>query len=52
MATVFSFKNPPRILAAAAVGGREESKGPLGKYFDHLDESSMFGMKSFEDAEG
>lgn len=52
MATVIPFKNPPRIFSYASVGGREEAKGPLSKNFDHLDESSMFGKKSFEDAEG
>lgn len=52
MATVIPFKNPPHILCAASVGGREEARGPLAPFFDHLDKSSMFGMKSFEDAEG
>ena len=49
---VISFLRPPAFLSYAAVGGREEGEGPLGKYFDHIDESGAFGQKSFENAEG
>ena len=49
---VIFFKNPPAFLSYAAVGGREEGEGPLGAYFDHIDESGAFGQKSFENAEG
>ncbi len=51
MATVIPFKHPPHIFSHASVCGREEKKGPLGHLFDHTDESSMFGQKTFEDAE-
>lgn len=36
----------------AAVGGYEEGRGPLGKNFDFCDPSDLFGMKTFERAEG
>ena len=52
MTTVIPFQNPPHILSHACVAGREESLGPLGRLFDHTDESSMFGQNTFEDAEG
>jgi len=40
------------ILSSSAVVGREEYKGPLGKYFDVRDgKDDSFGMKSWEMAE-
>ncbi len=40
------------ILASGAVVGREEYKGPLGRYFDIRDnKDDSFGMKSWEMAE-
>ncbi len=40
------------ILSSSAVVGREEHKGPLGKYFDVRDgKDDSFGMKSWESAE-
>ena len=30
------FKNPPVITYGAAVGGNEEAKGPMAKYFDKI----------------
>ncbi|MCD7768575.1 MAG: stage V sporulation protein AD [Oscillospiraceae bacterium] len=41
----------PSIAAAACVGGRKESQGPLRRYFDYLSEDSRFGAKSWEQAE-
>lgn len=40
------------ILASAAVGGKAEGRGAIGECFDLIDESDLFGMKSFERAEG
>ena len=42
---------PVHILAHAAVGGKMESEGPLGSFFDHLSQDSFFGEKSWEKAE-
>ena len=36
----------------AAVGGYEEEKGPLGHLFDLTDKTDLFGMKTWERAEG
>lgn len=41
----------PVIIAAACVGGRQESKGPLAACFDYLSEDTYFGEKTWEDAE-
>ncbi len=45
------FKNPPHIFAAAAVGGNEEGKGPLAKYFDKIFTDAYLGEASWEHAE-
>lgn len=45
------FENPPYIIAEASVAGKKEGEGPLGTYFDEIDEDSMFGGTCWEDAE-
>ena len=45
------FDNPPFIIGEASIAGKKEGKGPLGTYFDEIDEDSLFGGKSWEDAE-
>lgn len=45
------FEQPPYILSAAAVVGKKEGEGPLGKYFDLVEEDYMFGAKTWEEAE-
>lgn len=46
-----TFENPPYIISAAAVTGKKEGEGPLGKYFDLVEEDIMFGGKTWEEAE-
>ena len=41
----------PGVAAAACVGGKKESEGPLRKFFDYLSPDSRFGAKSWEKAE-
>jgi len=41
----------PRIRAEAAVVGKKEGQGPLGRRFDHISRDSYFGQKSWEKAE-
>lgn len=41
----------PSILGFAAVCGKKESEGPLGKYFDHTFEDTTLGEASWEKAE-
>ncbi len=45
------FTNPPVILSTACVVGKKEGEGPLGAYFDQIEEDPMFGGKTWEDAE-
>ena len=42
---------PTSIISFAAAGSRKESEGPLGKYFDCINEDSTFGEKTWEKAE-
>lgn len=46
-----ALAEPVHILSHAAVGGKMESEGPLGPYFDHLCQDSFFGEKTWEKAE-
>ncbi|MBR2896007.1 MAG: stage V sporulation protein AD [Oscillospiraceae bacterium] len=46
-----ALDTPAYILSHAAVGGKQESEGPLGNYFDHLCQDSFFGEKTWEKAE-
>ena len=46
-----ALEKPAVILSHAAVGGKQESEGPLADYFDHLCRDSFFGEKTWEKAE-
>ena len=46
-----TLSSPPRVIASAAVGGKQEAKGPLGHYLDHTEEDSFFGEKTWEKGE-
>ncbi len=48
---IHTFRHAPGILTAAAVGGYEERRGPLGEAFDLCDPSGRFGQKTWEMAE-
>src|SRR5690349_7652328 len=45
------FNNPPYILSGSSVAGKKEGEGPLGSFFDQIEEDPMFGGSSWEDAE-
>jgi len=45
------FSSRPMVLAAASVVGKKEGEGPLGGFFDEVEQDPMFGGKSWEDAE-
>ena len=45
------LERPVSIIGYAAVGSRKEAQGPLGKYFDCINEDSTFGETSWEKAE-
>ncbi len=45
------FDEKPSILSYAAVVGKKEGDGPLGKYFDEIETDAYFGKPSWEKAE-
>ena len=45
------FSDRPVILAASSVVGKKEGEGPLGGFFDEVEQDPMFGGKNWEDAE-
>lgn len=45
------FANPPYIHSGSSVAGKKEGEGPLGTFFDKVEEDPMFGGSSWEDAE-
>lgn len=45
------FDNPPSLLSYASVVGKKEGEGPLGKFFDIIEEDEYCGQDSWEKAE-
>lgn len=45
------YESPPYVLGYAAIGGKKEGEGPLGSYFDLVNEDPLFGKKTWEEAE-
>ena len=52
MKRITRLNTPIHFESWAAVGGREERRGPLGENFDFCDTSDRFGQKTWEIAEG
>lgn len=51
MNRITKLKTPINFKSWAAVGGFEESRGPLGEKFDFCDTTDKFGQKTWEIAE-
>ena len=51
MKRLIKLNHPARICSYAAVGGKKEGEGPLGRLFSYIDQSDRFGMPTFEQAE-
>ena len=45
------FENKVYVVSAASIVGKLEGEGPLGKYFDKVEEDPMLGQDSWEEAE-
>lgn len=45
------FANPPHIISGSSVAGKKEGEGPLGSFFDQIEQDPMFGGSSWEEAE-
>lgn len=46
------YMEPPYIIACGSIAGKKEGDGPLGEYFDWVEEDPMCGGDSWEEAEG
>ena len=47
----FLTDNPPSIMSFASIAGKKEGEGPLGEYFDRIENDSHFGQETWEKAE-
>lgn len=47
----FITDSPPTIHSYAAVVGKKEGEGPLGKFFDQVYQDTYFGQETWEQAE-
>lgn len=45
------FTHPPYIISAASIACKKEGEGPLGKYFDTVEEDHLLGKECWEEAE-
>lgn len=45
------LKNKAWVKSFAAVVGKKEKNGPMGKYFDYTSEDALFGEETYEKAE-
>lgn len=45
------FKNPPCVIGYSSVAGKKEGEGPLGCFFDKIEEDPMVGQNTWEEAE-
>lgn len=46
-----SFETPPRVVSYSSIVGKKEGEGPLGKYFDRIEEDALLGKDNWEEAE-
>ncbi len=46
-----AFEKPPVIISSGSVAGTKEGQGPLGHFFDRVEEDDMMGEASWELAE-
>ena len=45
------FHNPPKITGFASIAGKKEGEGPLGSYFDRVEDDPLVGGKTWEEGE-
>lgn len=45
------FDKAPYVVSSASVVGKKEGEGPLGRYFDFVDETDLYGKETWEEAE-
>ena len=42
------MKTSPSVISFAAIGGKKENEGPLGDYFDKINDDPYLSTDSFE----
>ena len=47
----YALSLPPTVTGYGGVGGKKESEGPLGRYFDYVSKDDTFGETTWEKAE-
>ena len=45
------MKTSPSVISFAAIGGKKENEGPLGDYFDKINDDPYLSTDSFEKGE-
>lgn len=45
------FLKPPYIIASSSIVGNKEGQGPLGEFFDKVEEDDFVGKENWEEAE-
>lgn len=47
----FEFAEPPSVIVSAAIGGKKEGEGPMGQYFDKINDDPYLSEDTFEKGE-
>lgn len=47
----FMLETPPSVLSSAAIGGKKENNGPMGEYFDKINNDPYFSADTYEEGE-
>ena len=47
----FKLDSSPSVITSAAVGGKRESQGPMGEYFDKINDDPYFSAETYEKGE-
>lgn len=45
------FQEAPFVMSSASIVGKKEGEGPLGNYFDIIEQDDLFGKETWEEAE-
>lgn len=51
MRSTVIMREPPSVVSYAAIGGKKEEEGPMGQYYDKINEDPYFSEDTFEKAE-
>ena len=47
----FKLTSSPSVFTSAAVGGKKENEGPMGEYFDKINDDPYFSTETYEKGE-